>query len=84
MATRASDRNLDALFYSGLLSGGDGCKAFVLRLFALFATFGWVLKALVVEELLLTRCPDEITAAVDTMDGSVVELRFGYRGNYYF
>ena len=78
-----SYRDLDALFDAGLLSSSDRCKSFILRLLAFFAAFWGVLKALVVEELLLTRCPDEVAPTVDTMDGSVLELRFGYPGNYY-
>ncbi len=84
ITTGTSDGDLDALLYAGCLGGGNGGEAFILRLFTLLTAFWWILETLIAEELLFAGRPDEVAPAVDTMDGSVLRLRPGHRGNPYF
>jgi hypothetical protein len=76
-ALRAVDRDFDALAHSGGLCGGDGREAFVLGLLAGLTTLGLVLQTFVVEENLLSGCPDEILSAIDTMYVSILEFHLG-------
>ena len=39
------------------------------------ATLGFVLKILVVEEVLFSRCKDEICSAIDALEDAVLEFR---------
>jgi hypothetical protein len=66
------------------LSSSNRSETFILCLLTFLAALRGILKTFVSEELLFARCPDEVAVAVDTMDGSVLKLRIGYRGNYYF
>jgi hypothetical protein len=76
-ALRAVNRDFDALAHSGGLGGGDGREAFVLGLLAGLTTLGLVLQTFIVEENLLSGCPDEILSAIYAMYVSVLELHLG-------
>ena len=80
-ATGTGYRDFDSLFYPRGLSGGNRGETFILSLLALFAPFRRILETLVPEELLFTGCPDEVTAAIDAMDGSVLDVGLGNRRN---
>jgi hypothetical protein len=73
-ALRALNGDLNPLANAGGLGGGNGCESFVLGLLARFASLGFVLQTFVVKEDLLACRPDEIIAAVNTLDRAVVEF----------
>jgi hypothetical protein len=76
----ALNRNFDALAHSRRLRSRDGCEAFVLRLFAWFASFRFVFEPLVVEEYLLSGSPDKVLVTVYTSYWTVliftIQIRF--------
>lgn len=66
-------RDLYSLLKAGGLSDVDSRKAFVLQLFAGFASFRWVLKPLVAKEDLFADGPDELAGAIDASDRLIIE-----------
>jgi len=76
----ALNRNFDALAHSRRLRSRDGREAFVLGLLARFASFRFVLEALVVEEYLLSGSPDKVLVTIYASYCTVliltIEIRF--------
>jgi hypothetical protein len=56
------------------LRGGDCRETFILGLLAGLASLGLVLQALVMKEDLFAASPDEVVAAIDALDCSILEL----------
>jgi hypothetical protein len=76
----ALNRNFDALAHSRRLRSRDSREAFVLGLLARFASFRFVLEALVVEEYLLSSSPDKVLVTIYASYCTVliltIEIRF--------
>jgi hypothetical protein len=73
-ALSAVDRDFDPLADAGSLGGSDGSEALVFGLLAWFAPLRLVLQTFVVKEDLLAARPDEVVAAVDTLDRAVFKF----------
>ena len=78
-ALGAGHSHFNPLLDSGNLGRGNRCQSIVLGLLARLAALRFILQTLVVKENLLANSPNELLAAIDAANRSVLKVRRRFR-----
>lgn len=82
MAAGAKNSNLDALFDSGSLSGGNSRDAVVFGMFTIAAAFRRIPQVFVAEKNLFTDCPNKLFPAIDTRNLFIEDICIDWQRFY--